>query len=71
MVNKLDLHAELSLDLINVLFDVVFTLILGTQTESLHAPNRFIDNQQQIFASADRDFFHGLQKSKWISSKVS
>jgi hypothetical protein len=41
MANKLDLLAELSLDLSNVLFDVVFALILGTQTESLHAPNRF------------------------------
>ena len=59
MANELDFLAELSLDLDDVAFDVAFALRLGTQTEALHAPVGFVDNQKHVPAAANGSLLHG------------
>ena len=59
MSNELDLLVELRLHGHDVLLEARFTLLLGPQTETLHASSRFIHDQEQVFASAQRVHFHG------------
>ena len=58
-LTRLNLFAELRLDLENVVLDAVYNFRLGPQRETFHAPTGFVDDKQQVSAATNRNFFHG------------